>query len=125
MNGGRHLRHDVSLTPQTLPRTACACLLCFSEGFSSIVKEPAPSDPRIRRERQVYEVFDKVIVELGSSSVQGMHVYSSTVIDESTFEMDKTRVLFLPSPRSIESVGSTLKTPREGVARVTDSRAVA
>jgi hypothetical protein len=30
---GKQLRHDVSLTPQTLPRTACACLLCFSEGL--------------------------------------------------------------------------------------------
>lgn len=97
----------MSLTPQTLPRTACACLICISEGLSSIIEELAPSDPRIRRERHVYEIFDKVIVELGSSPIQGMHVYSSTVIDESTFEMDKTRVLFLPSPGSIESVGST------------------
>jgi hypothetical protein len=95
----------MSLTPQTLPRTACACLLRFSKELSSIVAEFTPSDPHVRRERQVYEIFDEVIVELGSSSVQGMHVYSSTVIDESTFEMDQTRVLFLSSPCSIESVG--------------------
>ena len=58
------------------------------ELLRSIHQTPAPSNPRVWRERQVCEISDEVIIEPGSTSVQRMHVYSSTMVDKCTLEMN-------------------------------------